>query len=122
MLKRNLNKFIILFIILISYIIPVNAQSTKQHSILLTWTASTTTNVNYNIYRSTTSGGTYSKLTPVPISSTTYTDLNGTGGTTYYYVVTAIDSAGYESVFSNQASATFLANPTAPSGLTATSQ
>jgi len=35
-----------------------------------------------------------------------YTDSTVQSGTTYYYVTTAVDSSGIESVFSNQVSAT----------------
>jgi fibronectin type 3 domain-containing protein len=90
----------------------------KAHSITLTWVASTSTNVtNYNVYRSTTSGSGYAKI--ANSTTLTYTDSSGTGGTLYYYVVTALDSGGDESADSNQASATFLVNPNPPTGLAA---
>ncbi len=38
-------------------------------------------------------------------SSTAYTDSTVQSGTTYYYVVTAVDSSGSESNYSNQATA-----------------
>jgi fibronectin type 3 domain-containing protein len=56
--------------------------------------------VAYNIYRGTTSGGPYSLLTSMN-SSTADTDSTVQSGTTYYYVVTAVDSAGAESAYSN---------------------
>jgi len=40
------------------------------------------------------------------VASTTYTDSTVQAGVTYFYVVTAVDSSGNESVYSNQASAT----------------
>ncbi len=75
------------------------------HYVTLNWTASTTPNVTYNIYRSTTSGS-YSQ-TPLASSGTamTYTDMSVTAGITYYYVVTAVSSAG-ESAHSNETPAT----------------
>ncbi len=41
----------------------------------------------------------------VPATLTTYTDQTILSGNTYYYVVTALTSAGYESRYSNEAAA-----------------
>ena len=76
-----------------------------QHSVNLTWTASTSTISGYNIYRGTQSGGPYVKINSTLESSTAYTDSTVQSGTTYYYVVTAVDSSGSESNYSNQATA-----------------
>lgn len=59
----------------------------------------------YNIYRSTTSGGNYTKIAS-DVTSTIYADTGLTNGVTYYYYVTAVDSSGAESQPSNEASAT----------------
>jgi fibronectin type 3 domain-containing protein len=72
----------------------------------LSWTASISQVVGYNAYRSTTSNGTYSKLNTSLITTTSYTDQAVLSGVTYYYVTTAVDSQGNESVYSNQATAT----------------
>ncbi len=77
-----------------------------QHSVALTWTASTSTVVGYNVYRSSTSGGPYTLLTSSPVAGTTYTDSTVQAGQTYYYVVTSVNSSNVESVYSNEASAT----------------
>jgi len=45
----------------------------------------------YNVYRSTTSGSGYSQLNGSLLTSSDYTDNSVTNGTTYYYVVTAVD-------------------------------
>jgi fibronectin type 3 domain-containing protein len=76
------------------------------HSVTLSWVASTSTVVGYNIYRGTVSGGPYALLNSTPTSSLTYTDMAVTAGQTYYYVVTAVDSNGMESIVSNEVSAT----------------
>jgi hypothetical protein len=71
----------------------------------LTWVASTTPGVSYNVYRGTTSGGPYTKLNASPITGLTYVDSTVQSGQTYYFVVRAVNSSGTESVNSNQATA-----------------
>lgn len=80
------------------------------HSATLSWTASTTSNpggsiAGYNAYRSSTSGGLYTKLTSTLVTLTSYVDATVQAGATYYYVVTAVDNLGNESEFSNQVQA-----------------
>ncbi len=78
-----------------------------SHSVTLTWTASTSTTVTgYNVYRSTVSGGPYTKLTSSPVAATTYADGTVQSGQTYYYVVTSVDSTAAESAYSTEVSAT----------------
>jgi fibronectin type 3 domain-containing protein len=75
------------------------------HSVALTWNASTSTVAGYNVYRSTVSGGGYSKLNSSLLAALSYTDANVQSAQTYYYVTTAVDSGGNESVSSDQAQA-----------------
>ena len=76
------------------------------HTVALSWTASTSTVSGYNVYRGTTSNGPYStKLNSSLVTSVGYSDSTVADGTTYYYVVTAVDSSNVESVDSNQATA-----------------
>ncbi len=77
-----------------------------SHSVTLTWTASTSTVSGYNVYRSTVSGGPYTKLTSTPVAATTYVDASVQATMTYYYVVTSVDSSGVESAYSSEAAAT----------------
>ncbi|HJT71395.1 MAG TPA: choice-of-anchor D domain-containing protein [Terriglobales bacterium] len=78
-----------------------------SHSVNLAWVASSSVVVGYNVYRGTTSGGPYSlKLNSSLVAGTSFTDTTVQSGQTYYYVVTAVDSSGVESAYSNQASAT----------------
>jgi glycosidase len=60
----------------------------------------------YNVYRSPLSGGGYSKVNDAPLNATDFHDASPDlrSGTTYYYVVKALDSAGNESGASNEAS------------------
>jgi len=76
-----------------------------QHSATLNWDASTSTVSGYNVYRGTVSGGSYTKLNSSLVAGLNYTDSTVQSGTTYYYVTTAVDSSGDESVYSNQAAA-----------------
>ena len=64
----------------------------------------------YNVYRSTTTGGTYAKINTSLITGNTYSDTGLTGGVTYYYVISAVDTSVNESSTSSEASAT----PTEP--------
>ena len=76
------------------------------HSVTLTWTASTSTVVGYHVYRSTVSGGPYTKQNSSVNASTSYVDSAVQAGTTYFYVVTSVDSSGVESADSTEVSVT----------------
>ncbi len=76
-----------------------------QHSAALTWNASTSTVAGYNVYRSTVSGTLYTKINSSLITTLNYTDSTVQSGTTYFYVATAVDASGNESVQSNEVSA-----------------
>ncbi len=80
---------------------------TGSHSVSLNWNASSSSGISgYNVYRSTTSGKSYTKLNPTPVSGLTYTDTTVANGATYYYVTTAVSSSSQESTYSNEAPAT----------------
>ncbi len=88
-------------------VVPASVVATADNAqVVLTWAASSGA-TSYHVKRGTTSGGPYTQV-GAPIS-TSYTDSGLTNGTTYYYVVTAVNSAG-ESADSAQVSAT----PVAP--------
>jgi len=99
---------------------PTGLQATPGNAeVSLTWTASTGA-TSYHVKRSTTSGGPYTQIAAP--ASANYTDTGLTNGTTYYYVVSAVNSAG-ESASSSQVSATPVAPPAppaTPTGLQAT--
>jgi hypothetical protein len=72
------------------------------HPTVLTWGASTSTNIaGYNVYRSTTSGGTYTKLNSALIVGLSFTDSTSQPGQVYFYVATAVDGSGNESAYSS---------------------
>jgi fibronectin type 3 domain-containing protein len=99
---------------------PTGLQATAGNALVsLSWTASTGA-TSYHVKRSTTSGGPYTQVAAPTTTSDTDTGL--TNGTTYYYVVSALNAAG-ESANSAQASATPVAPatpPAAPTGVQAT--
>ena len=96
---------------------PTGLQATGGDAqVSLSWNASTAA-ASYNVKRSTTNGGPYSTAVSSP-TATNYTDTTVTNGTTYYYVVSAVNTAG-QSGNSAQASAT-PANPTANVTITIT--
>ena len=75
------------------------------HSAALSWTASTSTVSGYNVYRGTVNGGPYTLINPSLLTGLSYTDTNVQSGATYYYVTTAVDNGGVQSLNSNQVTA-----------------
>ncbi|HUM06680.1 MAG TPA: glycoside hydrolase family 44 protein [Terriglobales bacterium] len=83
----------------------------------LSWNASSGA-TSYHVERATTSGGPYSQIAAP--TTTSYTDTGLTNGTTYYYVITALNAGG-ESGNSSEVSAKPAGSPPAtPTGLAAT--
>ena len=80
--------------------------SGDSHSVALSWDASTSSGVaGYNVYRSGSQQGPFSRLNGSLVGELKYTDDSVSGGDTYYYVTTAVDAKGDESPFSNTAKA-----------------
>ena len=96
-------------------------------SVSLTWKPPATNGgaaiTGYNVYRGTSAGGESATPVATNVSTTSFTDTGLTNGTTYYYTVAAVNSAGV-SPQSGEASATPVAMqataPSAPQSLTAT--
>ena len=88
-------------------VIALSGTSTvlATHTVTLSWVASTSTVVGYNVYVSTVSGTSYAKLTSTPVVAEGYTDSGLQTPQTRYYVVTSVGSNNNESAYSNQASA-----------------
>jgi hypothetical protein len=61
--------------------------------------------VSYNVYRGTSPGGEESTPIATGVTDTTFTDTGLTDGTTYFYLVTAVNAQG-ESIPSNEGAAT----------------
>jgi len=80
-----------------------------QHSIDLTWDAPSSSAdpvADYNVYRSTNSGSSFTKLNSSPDLQTDYTDNAVQSGATYMYEVKSVDANGVESSVSNKISLT----------------
>lgn len=78
---------------------------TTSHTVDLSWNASTSQVVGYNVYRGSQTGGPYTMINPVLEASTNFADSNVQSGQTYYYVVTSVDSSSHESAYSSPAQA-----------------
>jgi hypothetical protein len=76
-----------------------------QHTVTLSWNASTSPVVGYYIYRSTQSGSYTTPLNSSPQAGLTFTDSTVQSGTTYFYVVTSVDSGSQQSIHSNEVQA-----------------
>jgi regulation of enolase protein 1 (concanavalin A-like superfamily) len=106
----------------IPYPIPAAPTSLVASSgvsrINLSWTApSGDVAQGYNVLRSTTSGGPYTSIATWNNNTTTeYTDLNVTNGTTYYYVVSAINHSGTGAKSVQASAKAVAASATLPTG------
>lgn len=81
--------------------------STSQHSVTLTWSPSTSSDViGYFVYRRTGSTGGFAKVQGTVDSATSFTDSNVADGQTYFYVVTSVAAGDAESTFSSQVEVT----------------
>src|ERR1039458_8217531 len=96
---------------------PTSLKATASNNLVaLKWNSAARA-TSYNVMRSLTNGGTYSFAASVATTNYTNTGLVN-DGTTYYYVVTAMNAVG-RSTNSAQVSATLPAPPNSPTGLTA---
>ena len=75
------------------------------HSVSLTWIDTDSGIVGYNVYRTNQGGTGYTKLNSSPVIPTSYADSTVQSGSTYFYVVTAVNTSGVESGFSALAQA-----------------
>ncbi len=91
---------------------PTNLAATAGDTqVSLTWSASSGA-TSYNVKRSLISGGPYTQI--AASTSTSYTDTALTNGTTYYYVVSAINSAGESANSAQVVAVPSAANPPPP--------
>ena len=78
------------------------------HSVDIGWDASISPTLQgYNVYRSSVSGGPYTKVSPTVSAATLlFTDTSPVSGQKYFYVVTALDVGGAESAASIEVAVT----------------
>jgi fibronectin type 3 domain-containing protein/type II secretory pathway pseudopilin PulG len=104
-------------------VVTILTADPSSNQVALSWNQVTTNGGNpvtgYDLYRSTIAGAQGTLLATAGSASTSYTDTTVSNGTTYYFELTAITSAG-QSVPSNQASATPATVPTPPQNALAT--
>jgi hypothetical protein len=82
--------------------------SASSGQITVSWTAPTTNAdgtaltdlLGYEVYRSTSAGGTFTQVNTSDVSGVSYVDSTVVAGNTYYYKVTAADTGGIESSMS----------------------
>jgi hypothetical protein len=70
------------------------------YSVNLSWNSSSGA-VGYNVYRSTSSTGSFAKINPALDGNTAYSDSTVAASTTYYYAATTVNSSGMESSLSS---------------------
>jgi hypothetical protein len=90
----------------VTVILSMTAPAAVQHTVSLSWKTPTAgKTVSYNMYRSNIQGQSYG-LVASAIGGTTFADQSPQSATLYYYVVTAVDSQGRRSIYSNEIKAT----------------
>jgi sialate O-acetylesterase len=72
--------------------------SDSSGKVALAWAAFNGTADHFNIKRATSAGGPFTTIATVSGSSTSYTDRSVLSGDTFYYVVTAVNASGGETV------------------------
>lgn len=107
----------------------IHSQAASPHGVLISWTASTTPGVTYNVYRAPSTGGMCGAYVLITsnVTGTSYGDLSSglSNSTSYCYEVDAMESgalSGPSNVATITTPATWPSNPLPPSGCTATAQ
>jgi len=123
-------KFLKMFLFLL--VISCASAMAQNHSATLTWAWSQGTGdpaTGFHVQRATVTGGPYGVVATVPSPTTlTFVDTSVSAGQTYFYVVTAFNTAaattanpGGDSAFSNQVTCAIpFQSPSTPTGLSGT--
>ena len=86
-------------------LLPLAGEAFQARTVGLAWDPSPSEVIGYYIYRSTSSGGPYTRVNLSIVAETSFLDNTAFTGTSYFYVVTAVSAGDVESVFSNEAAA-----------------
>ena len=84
--------------------VPLSGTGVTMHNVQVSWTPSSSPGVAYFVYSSSQFGGPYTLLNAAPSPLPPF-DTSVHGGQTWYFVVTAVDASGIESVPSNEVAA-----------------
>jgi len=98
--------------------LPCPSPTPGQPHVCLTWTASTTTGVTYNVYRATTAGAENFAVplnaAPIPTTQLWYYDTTVAIGTTYFYKLVAVGTGGVLSLPTPEVQAQIPVPPSSP--------
>jgi hypothetical protein len=87
--------------------VTLTALTSAANTATLTWNADSETDLaGYKVYAGTSSGAYAAPIATLPKTTTSYTVTGLQTGTTYFFVITAYDTAGQQSLHSNQVSKT----------------
>ena len=81
------------------------AATPTPHTVALSWAPAATGVTGFMTYVSMVSGGPYVQIGSAPSTTPAYTDSSVVSGQTYYYVVTAVNAANQESLYSSEVAA-----------------
>jgi hypothetical protein len=79
--------------------------ATVPHTVALSWAPAVTGVTGFKTYVSMVSGGPYVQMGSLPSTTSAYSDGSVQSGHTYFYVVTAVNSANEESLYSSEVAA-----------------
>lgn len=85
--------------------------------VTLTWNASTSSGVTYNVYRAPTAGSCFTTKIASGIAPLTYDDLTVVPGSTYFYSVSAQNAGGESTSCSNEVQIAVPLPPSPPTNL-----
>ena len=86
-------------------LLPLAGEAFQARTVGLAWDPSASEVNGYYLYRSTSSGGPYTRVNLSIVTETSFIDISALADQNYFYVVTAVAAEGVESILSNEAAA-----------------